>query len=228
MSPDHDGYALWFTPRSDFTLCPYKWTYRLSLAHIEGWRDLDGVVKMAQVRGGYAQEYSGIEHAKQVGQMRFWRWQWPSNGNRRGKIRQWHFPEADYLATLAALLRVKGQESEAELVSQLLQTPLPDVTLLPLPDPYDLSNYTFNQKFTDTIRQSVRLILDQRDFALANQRAERREGFTVADGSQLVYRESGEILMTLHCGRSVTVSEALYREVLERIQKEVEAWTAKP
>ncbi|WP_309720392.1 hypothetical protein [Armatimonas sp.] len=214
-------FELWFTPRSNYTIQPHKWTYRLSLAHIESWRDLAWVVQTAQVRGGYAQEYSGIEHAKQVGQMRFWRWQWPSTGKKRGKLRQWHFPEADYLATLAALLRVKGREPEAELVAQLLQTPLPEVTLLPLPDPYEISNYSYNQEFTDEIRQSMRLILDQRDFALANQRAERREGFTVADGSHLSYPESGKILLTLHCGRSVEVAEELYRDVLERVQKEV-------
>jgi len=33
-------FQLQFTPRSDDTIQPYKWTYRLSLAHIEGWRDL--------------------------------------------------------------------------------------------------------------------------------------------------------------------------------------------
>jgi hypothetical protein len=92
--------------------------------------------------------------------MRFWRWQWPqSEKKKKGKLRQWHFPEADYLATLAALLRVKGREPEA--------------TLLPFPAPYDISNYTFNREFTDEIRQSMRLILDQRDFALAHQRVSR-------------------------------------------------------
>lgn len=222
-------FQLSFTPRSNYTIQPHKWTYRLSLAHIEGWRDLASVVRTAHVRGGYSQEYCGIEHAKRAGQMRFWRWQWPQSdkqGKRRGKIRQWHFPEADYLATLAALLRVKGQESEAVHVAQLSPMPLPEVQLLPTPDPYEFSNYTFNREFTDEIRQCLRLILDQRDFARAQQRAERREGFSVTDGSHLVYQESGKILLTLHCKRTVEVSEALYCDLLGRVQEEVAARAA--
>jgi transposase-like protein len=219
----------WFTPRSNFTIHPHKWTYRLSLAHIDGWRNLDHVVQMALVRGSYNQEYSGIAHCHDKAhsrQMRFWRTQWTDKTGPHGKIRHFHFPEVDYLATLSARLLAAGQDDDAARVRAMALAPLPSVTLLPAPDPYELSNYSFNQEFTHEVRHSVRLILDQRDFVLAQERATRREGYTVADGSRLEYLAAGQIRLHLQRGHTQEVAEALYRDLVARLPLEVEKWTA--
>ncbi|MBB6052251.1 hypothetical protein [Armatimonas rosea] len=220
---------LWFTPRSNVTIHPHKWTYRLSLAHIDGWRNLDDVVQVALARGGYSQEYAGIAHCRDDahrGKMQFWRMQWTDKTGPRGKVRQFHFPEEDYLATLSARLLLDGRIEDAERVRGLALAPLPDVTLLPVPDPYELSNYSFNHQFTYDVRHAVRLILDQRDFALAQQRAESREGYTVADGSRLEYLSGGQLRLHLPRGHSHEVPEALYSSLVARLPQEVEKWTA--
>jgi hypothetical protein len=220
---------LWFTPRSNYTITPHKWTYRLSLAHIESWRNLDHVVEIALARGGYSQEYSGIAHCRddaRKGQMEFWRMQWTDKTGPRGKVRQFRFPEVDYLATLSARLLTAGRDDDAARVRAMALAPLPTVTLLPVPDPYELSNYSFNKEFTYEVRHTVRLILDQRDFALAQQRAESREGYTLADGSRLEYLAAGQVRLHLPHGHTQEVSEALYNDLVTRLPQEVEKWTA--
>jgi hypothetical protein len=218
-----------FTPRSNYTISPHKWTYRLSLAHIDGWRNLDHVVEIALARGGYSQEYAGIAHCRDEthrGKMQFWRMQWTDKTGPRGKVRQFHFPEVDYLATLSARLLIDGRADDAAGVRALAIEPLPDIVLLPVPDPYELSNYSFNKEFTYEVRHTVRLILDQRDFALAQRRAERREGYTIADGSRLVYLAEGQVRLHLPHGHTQDVSEVLYRDLITRLPQEVEKWTA--
>lgn len=220
---------LWFTPRSPYTIHPHKWTYRLSLAHIDGWRNLDHVVEMALARGGYSQEYAGIAHCRDdahQGKMQFWRMQWTDKTGPRGKVRQFHFPEVDYLATLSARLLIEEKADDATRIRALAQEPLPTVSLLPVPDPYELSNYTFNKEFTYAVRHTVRLILDQRDFALAQCRAESCEGYTLADGSRLEYLSAGQVRVHLPKGHSQDVPEALYHELVTRLPQEVEKWTA--
>jgi hypothetical protein len=216
--------TLTFTARCPYTICPYKWTYRLSLGFILNWRDPLEVAKIALKRGGYSFDYHGIGPSKHAGQLRFWRWQWSEKSGCKGKERAFHFPEYDYLATLGALLRLNGEESLAQSVEQLATEPLPEVRLLPIPDPYDLSNYTFSREFTGDARQCIRLILDQRDFALANARAEAREGFSVADGSRLDYGDDGMLLLTLQKGRTQLVPEELYLHMLKSAQEAVEIW----
>lgn len=220
---------LWFHPQSPFTITPHKWTYRLSLAHIDSWRNLDQVVQVALARGGYSQEYAGIAHCRDDahwGKMQFWRMQWTDKTGPRGKVRQFHFPEEDYLATLCARLLIDGRESDADRVRELARAPLPPVALLPVPDPYELSNYRFNHGFTYDIRHTVRLILDQRDFTRAQQRAERREGYTLGDGSRLEYLAEGWLRLHLPKGHSQDISEALYQDLVRRLPQEVEKWTA--
>ncbi len=220
---------LFFTPQCAYTISPYKWTYRLSLGFIESWPDLLGVAKMAQERGGYHFDYSGIAHAtrpERTGQMRFWRWQWSEKGKKKGKARSYHFPECDYLATLVALLRVRGELAAAEAVAESAQQPLPEVQLLALPDPYDIYNYSYDKEYTYDAKQCLRMILDQRDFALTTKRAVAREGFGVEDGSRLAYRDDGTILLTLQRGHTQHVSEELYGHLLRSAQEEVEKWTA--
>jgi hypothetical protein len=68
--------------------------------------------------------------------------------------------------------------------------------------------------------------LYQRDFALARERAQRRESFTVADKSWLEYREAGVIRLHLAHGHTQDATEELYCMLLERLPKEVERWTA--
>lgn len=203
-----------FQCRFPYTLVPPKWTYRLGLGLILMWKNLPQITRFAQERRGYGDTNSGLgleypTRPERVGYVRFWRWNWKV----RGKIRtnKFYFPEADYLAALAALLRVHEKHEDAERIAAIM--PLPAVELLPVPDPYDLANYSFNT-YSPEIKHAHRLILEQRDFALAAKRAEAREGFTVPDGSGLSYLPDGSLLMHLAHGRTLAISEVFYLEFL--------------
>jgi len=220
---------LTFTPRCGYTICPYAWTYRLALGLIESWPDLSQVAEWALRRSGYGNTDSGFgleypTRPEKAGLVRFWRWEWRTN--RRVRTRKFHFPEADYLATLVALLRIRGFQSEAEAVARTALDALPVVQLMPSPDPYDLANYSFKEGYTHDVRQCMRLILDQRDFSLAAQRAVARKGFAVMDGSRLEYLGGGKLRLYLQRGHTQEVSEELYVHLLENVQRAVQRWDA--
>ncbi len=222
MSCSVDSLTLTFAPQCGYTIRPPKWTYRLALGLIESWPNLLQVVEFAQRRVGYGDTNSGFgleypTRPEKAGQLRFWRWTWRNNG--RVKTRKYHFPEADYLAVLLALLLQRGEHAQAHALES--QGPLPEVHLEPVSDPYDLSNYRFHGDFTYDAKQCLRLILDQRDFALATARAVAREGFSVADGSRLTYLDNRLIRLFLQRGHTQDVSEALYLSLLEQLHAKI-------
>ena len=204
-----------FVPNCPYTIHPHKWTYRLALGLILSWRDLNDVANFARRRGSYGNTDSGFgleypTRPEKIGQVRFWRWSWQTNG--RVKYRKYHFPEADYLATLVALLKLRGLSTDG-----LETDSLPTVQLEESPDPYDLSNYGFNQEFSYDARHALRLILDQRDFVLADARAQDRQGFSVADGSRLEYLDNGKIRLILQRGFTQEIDEVLYLHLLKSV-----------
>ena len=202
-----------FVPSYPYTIEPYKWTYRLSLGLILSWRDLNDVAEFARRRGGYGNTDSGFgleypTRPERAGQVRFWRWTWRVKG--RIKSRKYNFPEADYLATLVALLKVRGLDTQG------LESPqLPEVRLEQTPDRYDISNYRFNQHLSYDVLQALRMILNQRDFQLAKSRAQARQGFSLEDGSRLEYQNGGKIRLFLQRGHIQDIDEALYLHLLE-------------
>jgi len=207
-----------FTARCKYTIVPRKWTYRFSLGMIERWGDLRSVVRFAQERRGYGDTNSGVGieypvRPERRDDIRFWRWQW--HVKKKIKTRKWHFPEADYLATLAALLRAKGWDEDAAKIAAI--RPLPKVDILPVADPYDLSNYSFNTWIPDMM-DALRLILEQESFVLATERAEQRLSFSVADGSGVDYLVDGSIELRLAHGRKKSMPEADYLRVLQEAQ----------
>jgi hypothetical protein len=213
---DHGAFKHWveFTGRYKYTIVPRKWTYRFSLGMIERWRDLHSVVQFAQERRGYGDTDSGVGieypvRPERRDEIRIWRWVWRV----KGKIhtRKYHFPEADYLATLAALLRVKGWDEDAKKIAAI--RPLPQVDILPVPDPYDFSNYSFSRWIPD-IMDVLRLIVEQESYALAMERAATRQGFVVADGSGVAYLPDGSLELRLAHGRKKMVAEADYLRLL--------------
>ena len=214
-----------FTARCAYTLVPYRWTYRLSLGLIESWRDLDAVARFALGRCGYGNTDSGFgleypTRPDRQGMVRFWRWVWSSRGPTR--TRKWHFPEADYLAVLVARLRVVGKDAQADELAAL--GPLPEVVLLPQPDPYDRSNYSFSAD-TFELRHSTRLILEQRDFALARARATGRLPFALPDGSWIAYGEGGRLTLHLHRGYTQETTEEAYLALLDALARAYQTWT---
>jgi hypothetical protein len=204
-----------FTGRCQYTIIPRKWTYRLSLGMIERWPDLRSVVRFAQERRGYGDTNSGVGieypvRPERRDDIRFWRWQW--HVKKKIKTRKWHFPEADYLATLAALLRTKGWDEDAAKIAAI--RPLPKVDFLAVADPYDLSNYSFHQ-WIPNMMDALRLILEQESFVLATERAENRLSFSVADGSGVDYLPDGLIELRLAHGRKKKMPEADYLRFLQ-------------
>lgn len=217
-----------FSGRCPFTLVPYRWTYRLALGLIEMWRDLDAVARFALERRGYGNTDSGFgleypTRPDRQGMVRYWRWDWSV---RPLKTRKWHFPEADYLATLVARLRVAGKDELASPIVALM--PLPEVTLLPHPDPYDIANYTFHcvHDFSYAFQHSLRMILDQRDFTRARERLTNRLPFTLPDGSGIEYRAAGKLILHLHHGHQQETTEEFYLSVLDKAEKAYHQWTA--
>lgn len=206
-----------FVPKCPYTIEPYKWTYRLALGLILSWPNLGDVADFARRRGSYGNTDSGFgleypTRPERAGQVRFWRWTWRLNG--RVKTRKYHFPEADYLATLVALLRVLGLSTDG-----LDTQPLPEVELHQAPDPYDVSNYQFKQNFNYDALQAMRMILNQRDFALAKSRAQSRQNFSLEDGSRLEYQEGATIRLFLQRDLVQDIDEALYLHLLESVLK---------
>ena len=204
-----------FVPNCPYSIHPHKWTYRLALGLILSWRDLNEVANFARRRGSYGNTDSGFgleypNRPEKRGQVRFWRWSWQTNG--RVKNRKYHFPEADYLAVLVALLKLRGLRPEG-LETHRCPPNQPKES----PDPYDLSNYRFNQEFSYDCRQALRLILDQRDFVLADARAKVRQGFSVADGSRLEYLDNGRIRLVLQRGFTQEIDEELYLHLLKSV-----------
>ncbi|HRI64141.1 MAG TPA: hypothetical protein PK156_07880 [Polyangium sp.] len=203
-----------FVPRCQYTIVPRKWTYRYSLGLIERWRNLGDVVRFAQERRGYGDTDwgCGIEYPtrpERRGFVRVWRWQWLEKNKIR--TRKFHFPEADYLATLAALLRVNGRVDEAATIAQIMA--LPNVDLLPVADPYDISNYGFNV-WSREIQHASRLIVEQESFALAAERAAAREGFVLRDGSGVSYAADGNVVLHLPHDRTSHLAEADYLKLV--------------
>lgn len=208
-----------FDRRFPYTLVPRKWTYREALGMILMWRNLSQIVQFAIEKRGYGNTDSGVgieypTRADRQGYIRIWRWKW--HVHKKIKSKKYHIPKADYLAALVALLRVQDKHDDAERIRALM--PLPPVELLPIPDPYDVSNYSFRTLEHD-VRHALRLILEQRDFARAIERAENREGFTVEDGSGLSYEADGSLLMHLPHGRTQAISETLYLELLHALHQ---------
>jgi hypothetical protein len=207
-----------FIARCSYTIVPRKWTYRFSLGMIERWPDLRSVVRFAQERRGYGDTNSGVGieypvRPERRDDIRFWRWDWRVKG--KIKTRKYHFPEADYLATLAALLRVKGWDEDAAKIAAI--RPLPKVDFLPVADPYDLSNYSFHS-WIPNMMDVMRLIVEQESFVLATERAENRLSFSVADGSGVDYLPDGSIELRLAHGRKKTMPEADYLRLLQEAQ----------
>ncbi len=205
-----------FVPSNPYTIVPHKWTYRLALGLILSWRDLNDVADMARRRGGYGNTDSGFgleypTRPERAGQVRFWRWTWPVKG--RIKSRKYYFPEADYLATLVALLKVRGLDTQGLETQQL-----PQVRLEQTPDRYDISNYRFNQDLSYDVLQALRMILNQRDFALAKSRAQSRQGFSLEDDSRLEYQANGTIRLFLQRGHTQDIDEDLYLHLLDSTQ----------
>lgn len=132
-----------FTPHSPYTLRPYAWTYACALGVILAWHDRSAVARFAQERYSYGNTDSGIgleypTSPERAGQVRVWYWQWGIKS--KTKTRKFHIPEADYLATLAALLRAHGEEAEARTLAAL--QPLPFVEITCAPDRGNPGNYT--------------------------------------------------------------------------------------
>jgi hypothetical protein len=220
---------LFYSLRCRYTIVPFHWTYRLSLGLIESWRNIDDMARFARERRGYGNTDSGFgldypTRPDRQGMVRFWRWDWRF---KRIKSRKFHFPEADYLATLAARLRVVGKNELAEQIALIM--PLPDVQLLPKPDPYDISNYNFRniQLCTYELRHCLRIILDQRDFDLARERIRGRTPFTLADGSWIEYGEEGRLVLHLHRGHTQETTEDFYLSVLDASEKAYRSWAGK-
>ncbi len=207
-----------FYPRNKYTLVPRKWTYRYSLGimwMIERYSSLHRVVEFARKRSDFGETDfgCGIEYPTRPdrqGYVRFWRWNW--NEKSKVKTRKFHVPEADYLAVLAARLRLEGWHAELEQIAAMAD--LPPVELLPVPDPYDVSNYGITT-WLPQINHALRLILEQENFDLAAQRAHDRQGFVVADGSGVSYLSDGTIALNLPHGRTVTMLEADYLQILQ-------------
>ena len=70
------------------------------------------------------------------------------------------------------------------------------------------------------------LILDQRDFSLAAQRAVARKGFAVMDGSRPEYLGGGKLRLYLQRGYTQEVSEELSVHLLENVQQAAQRWNA--
>jgi hypothetical protein len=215
-----------FVPRCHYTIVPRKWTYRHSLGMIESWRDLGAVVRFAHERSGYGNTDSGfgIEYPtrpERRGFIRAWRWQWREKNKIR--TRKFHYPEADYLATLAALLRVKSRHEEAATIAQIM--PLPTVELLPLADPHDISNYAFTA-WSAEIKHASRLIVEQESFSLAAERAAAREGFVLRDGSGVSYAADGIMILHLPHDRTCRIAEAEYSSLLHAILNSAQPYCA--
>lgn len=209
---------LTFSGRCRYTIFPYHWTYRVALGLIESWPDLLQVADFAERRIGYGNTDSGFgleypTRPDRAGLVRFWRWNWRIKG--RVKTRKFHFPEADYLATLAARLRQADLLGQAQAIENMHSGGLPQVQLLPEPDPYDLSNYGLRGEVCAEAFPCLRMILEQRDFALASARAAARQGFTLPDGSQLRYLSKARLGLVLHSGHNLEVAESLYLKLLE-------------
>lgn len=216
-----------FSARCGYTIVPYRWTYRLALGLIESWRNLDDIARFARERRGYGNTDSGfgLEYPKRPdrqGMVRFWRWDWHSRG--RIKTRKYHFPEADYLATLAARLRAVGKDESADSIAQLM--PLPDVRLLPQPDPYDISNYG-GLLHSYEFKHCQRIILDQRDFDVAEERIRKRIPFALPDGSFIEYGDEGRLVLHLQRGHVQETTAAFYLSVLDASEKAYRTWAGK-
>lgn len=220
-------FDLVFSARCAYTIVPYRWTYRLALGLIESWRNLDDIARFAQRRTSYGNTDSGFgldypTRPDRQDMVRFWRWNWRVRG--RVKTRKYHFPEADYLATLVARLRVAGKDELADQVARMM--PLPDVRLLPHPDPYDVSNYS-GRSYSYELKHCMRLILEQRDFELARERLHNRTPFTLPDDSFVEYCEGGRLVLHLQRGHTQETTETFYLAVLDAVENAYRQWAAK-
>lgn len=217
---------LFYSLHCRYTIVPFHWTYRLSLGLIESWRNIDDIARFARERRGYGNTDSGFgleypTRPDRQGMVRFWRWDWRF---KRIKSRKYHFPEADYLATLAARLRVVGKSELAEQISLIM--PLPDVQLLPQPDPYDRANYS-SRTYSYEFSHCHRIILDQRDFDLARERIRGRTPFTLADGSWIEYGDAGRLVLHLQRGHTQETTDEYYLSVLDASEKAYRTWAGK-
>jgi hypothetical protein len=197
-----------------YTVSPHRWTYPKALGTILAWPDLKAVARFARERRGYGNTDFGVglnypERPERAGQVQIWRWDW----NRpRIKMRSFHIPEADYLATLAGLLRARGHLEDAMSVEAL--QPLPEITVMGVPDPFYIGNYAL-EPFTYDAYHALRLILEHRDFEKAAQKADT----TFADGSGICFQSDGTVFLTLVRGHTARVSVALYDEILTQARK---------
>jgi hypothetical protein len=197
-----------------YTVSPHRWTYPKALGTILAWPDLKAVAQFAQERRSFGNTDFGVglnypDRPERAGQVQIWRWDW----NRpRTKTRSFHIPEADYLATLAGLLRLRGLVEQAESVEALQA--LPTITVMGVPDPFYIGNYTL-EPFTYDAYHALRLILEHRDF----EKAARKADITFADGSGISFRGDGTALLTLVRGHTAQVSVALYDEILTQARK---------
>lgn len=219
-----------FAAQCRYTIAPYRWTYRLSLGLVESWRNLDDIARFALKRVGYGNTDSGFgleypTREDRKGMVRFWRWDWRRPG--RIRTRKYHFPEADYLATLAARLRVVGKDELAGPIARMM--PLPDVELLPRPDPYDISNYRLHnpRQLSYELGHCQRFILDQRDFALARQRLHDRAPFILPDGSRLEHGEDGRMVLHTQRGHTQETTVVFYLSVLDATERAYRAWASR-
>ena len=156
-----------FSPHSPYTLRPSVWTYACALGVILAWHDRRAVARFAQERRGYGNTDSGIGleyplRPERAGQVRLWYWQW----HPKMKTRKFHIPEADYLATLAALLRAHGEEAEAEEIAAL--QPLPFIEITCAPDRNNPTNYTITP-FSYDAYHCLQLVLRPEDGTVTEQ-----------------------------------------------------------
>lgn len=221
---------LFYSARCRYTIVPFHWTYRVALRLIESRRNIEETARFAMERRGYGNTDAGFgleypTRADRQGMVRCWRWDW--HDPKRIKSRKFHFPEADYLAVLVARLRVEGKDELAEPITKTM--PLPDIRLLPKPDPYDIDNYHLRntQPFSYELAHCHRVILDQRDFDMASERIHNRTHFTVPDGSWVEYGDDEQLVLHLQRGYTQKTTTAFYLSVLKASERAYRTWAGK-
>ena len=210
--------AVTFQGRFPYTISPHRWTYPKALGTMLAWGNLKDVARFAIERRGYGNTDSGVgldypERPDRAGQVRIWRWDW---SRRKIKTRSFHLPEADYLATLVGLLRLRGMVEQAETVEAL--QPLPTVTVTNVPDPFYIGNYAL-EPFTYDAYHALRLTLELRNFDRAAEIFQAHEAVTFPDGSGISFPGDGAAHLTLVRGRTAQVSIDLYEAILAQARK---------